>query len=222
MRKRMIPFVSGMLTMALIGTLSIGALAASGAMTITVDTIDIQVNGETFVPTDVNGVEVPVFAYNGTTYVPLRALAEAYGLEVGYDAESNIATVTDPAMVSGTGSTLTVDYSDWSAEKDAAYQEFRGMWSEPEMWSSGDYGVVDYIGGLSSEELVEYLRQTGEERIIEFQIRFGTELCEAQKADPRRFRIAFAIFNKVNSAGGPTGSTYDETDVIRHIEGQQF
>ena len=198
MRKRMIPFVSGMLTMALIGTLSIGALAASGAMTITVDTIDIQVNGETFVPTDVNGVEVPVFAYNGTTYVPLRALAEAYGLEVGYDAESNIATVTDPAMVSGTGSTLTVDYSDWSAEKDAAYQEFRGMWSEPEMWSSGDYGVVDYIGGLSSEELVEYLRQTGEERIIEFQIRFGTELCEAQKADPRRFRIAFAILKGSN------------------------
>lgn len=33
------------------------------------------------------------FTYNGTTYAPLRALAEAYGLEVGYDAEKKMATV---------------------------------------------------------------------------------------------------------------------------------
>ena len=37
-----------------------------------------------------------VFTYNGTTYAPLRALAEAYGLEVGYDSQQNIATVNRP------------------------------------------------------------------------------------------------------------------------------
>lgn len=93
--KRQIPaFLSGMLTAALIGILSVSALAASGQMTITVDPINIQVNGQTFQPKDVNGNDVPIFAFHGTTYAPLRALAEAYGLEVWYNKELNMATVT--------------------------------------------------------------------------------------------------------------------------------
>ena len=83
-----------MATMAIIGSLGVGALAATGQLTITVDPVNIQVNGQTFHPTDANGKAVPVFAYNGTTYAPLRALAEAYGLEVGYDAANNMATVS--------------------------------------------------------------------------------------------------------------------------------
>lgn len=92
-------FCSGFLCAALVFSLALSALAISGRMTIEVDPVNIQVNGETFAPTDVNGQEVPVFAYNGTTYAPLRALAEAYGLEVGYDAAANLATVTAPAAV---------------------------------------------------------------------------------------------------------------------------
>lgn len=34
-----------------------------------------------------------MFTYNGTTYAPLRALAEDYGLEAGYDGSKNLATV---------------------------------------------------------------------------------------------------------------------------------
>ncbi len=94
--------------------------------------INIQANGETFVPKDVTGKEVPVFAYEGTTYAPLRALAEAYGLEVGYDAAANMATVNDleakPEQPATPDTTTVSDYSDWSAEDEAAYQEFKGMW----------------------------------------------------------------------------------------------
>ncbi len=85
-------------TLALVMILGIAA-GAVGGMTIQVDPINIQVNGQTFQPKDVNGNDVPVFAYNGTTYAPLRALAEAYGLTVGYDAAANMATVTDPSKV---------------------------------------------------------------------------------------------------------------------------
>ena len=82
-------------TLALVMVLGI-TVGAVGGMTIQVDPVNIQVNGQTFQPKDVNGNDVPVFAYNGTTYAPLRALAEAYGLTVGYDAAQNMATVTDP------------------------------------------------------------------------------------------------------------------------------
>lgn len=124
-------FISGILTTVLVGTIAVSALAASGRMTIEVDPINIQVNGETFAPKDANENPVPVFAYNGTTMAPLRALAEAYGLEVGYDATANMATVTNPSKPQNTpapDTTAKTDYSDWSAEDEAAYQEFKGMW----------------------------------------------------------------------------------------------
>lgn len=77
--------------------LSAGSFAAGSLIDITVDpTVKIKVNGEEFRPKDANGNDVMTFIYNGTTYAPLRALAEAYGLEVGYDAAANMATVDEP------------------------------------------------------------------------------------------------------------------------------
>lgn len=72
-------------------------LAETGLIEIEVDpSIKILVNGTEFEPKDANGKEVMTFVYDGTTYAPLRALAEAYGLEVGYDADRNMATVDQP------------------------------------------------------------------------------------------------------------------------------
>ena len=77
--------------------LSAGSFAAGSLIDITVDpTVKIKVNGEEFRPKDANGNDVMTFIYKGTTYAPLRALAEAYGLEVGYDAAANMATVDEP------------------------------------------------------------------------------------------------------------------------------
>lgn len=127
MKKNLSAFMSGVLAITLVFGIGTSALAASGRLTITVDPINIQVNGQTFAPKDANGKPVDVFAYNGTTYAPLRALAEAYGLEVGYDAKTNMATVVDPKAPTNTTAPST-DYSEWSAEEEAAYQEFKGMW----------------------------------------------------------------------------------------------
>lgn len=77
--------------------LTFHTLAESGLIEIDVDpSIKILVNGAEFKPKDANGNEVMTFVYDGTTYAPLRALAEAYGLEVGYDADQNMATVDQP------------------------------------------------------------------------------------------------------------------------------
>ena len=73
--------------------LAVPAYAAQ-VRTITVDPINVMVGGSVFLPTDVNGNNVPVFVYNGTTYAPLRALAEAYGLGVSYNPERKLACIT--------------------------------------------------------------------------------------------------------------------------------
>ena len=117
MKGKLTSFFAGMLTVALLMTLTVSALAADGSLSLTVNPIRVLVNGEVFQPKDAQGNDALVFTYNGTTYAPLRALAEAYGLEVGYDSANKIATVNAP----GTASTPTpaVDFaSQWTvAEK---------------------------------------------------------------------------------------------------------
>lgn len=160
MKKQVPSFLAGMTTMALISSLGIGALAASGQITINVDPINIQVNGDTFVPKDANGATVPVFAYSGTTYAPLRALAEAYGLEVGYNAGNNMATVEkkENAPVAPNTTTST-DYSTWSAEDEAAYQEFKGMWTINRTEITADNEILynaKYLGDLGKTDFITY------------------------------------------------------------------
>lgn len=89
-----------LLTVGAACALAVTSFAAGNMISISVDpSVKILVNGSEFKPKDVNGNDVMTFIYNGTTYAPLRALAEAYGLEVGYDAARNMATVSEPEKV---------------------------------------------------------------------------------------------------------------------------
>lgn len=129
MKRQFHSFFAGMITTVLIAALALSVMAITGKTTIDVYPIDIMVNGEVFQPTNVQGKPVDVFTYKGTTYAPLRALAEAYGLEVGYDAEKKLATVSEPQPTPTPDTTAKPDYSDWSAEKEAEYQTFRAQWT---------------------------------------------------------------------------------------------
>ena len=98
---------SFLLGLVILLTLTVSASAAQN-QTITVDPINVMVGGKVFLPTDVVGKNVPVFVYNGTTYAPLRALAEAYGLTVGYNAEKRLATVNGTPSADFVGTKGTV------------------------------------------------------------------------------------------------------------------
>ena len=87
-RKNWKSFAAGMLTMALILALGIPALAAGNIRSlqnVTVGGIHIVIDGQELHPTDVNGNPVDPFVYNGTTYLPIRAVANALGKAVYWD-----------------------------------------------------------------------------------------------------------------------------------------
>ncbi len=51
--------------------------------------IKIVVDGNEIIPTDANGNPVEPFIIDGTTYLPVRAVANAFGKEVGWDDATN-------------------------------------------------------------------------------------------------------------------------------------
>jgi len=82
-------------------------MALSGATTISVvyDNIKVVVNGVEITPTDANGNVVEPFQYNGTTYLPVRAIASALGKSVSYSDVTNTVSINSVTMSTVTLST---------------------------------------------------------------------------------------------------------------------
>lgn len=159
MKGKFTSFFAGMLTVVLLGTLTVSALAADGSLSLTVNPIRVLVNGEVFQPKDAQGNDVLVFTYNGTTYAPLRALAEAYGLEVGYDAANNIATVNAP----GTAAAAP------QAPAQATAADFTAQWTVAEKPVT-DYGneksfTANYSGSMSISQFKAWWKSMDEAHI---------------------------------------------------------
>lgn len=57
--------------------------------------ITVEFNEQQISMTDANGKPVDAFIYEGTTYVPIRAISETFGAAVGYDSSTNTAYVYD-------------------------------------------------------------------------------------------------------------------------------
>jgi hypothetical protein len=88
--------------------------------------IKIFIDGKELTPTDANGKVVEPFIYNGTTFVPLRAISEAFGAEVEWEkyddydeilADGSHAMVYDYATIRIDADLVTgVDYAKWMKE----------------------------------------------------------------------------------------------------------
>lgn len=87
-------FGGGFAALLLLICLCMTAFAASNRTIEVEDGVGISINGAVFIPKDAAGKQVPVFIYNGTTYAPVRAIGEAMGLDVQYDAANQMVQLT--------------------------------------------------------------------------------------------------------------------------------
>lgn len=196
MKKRLLSFAAGALTALLISSTAVTALAASGAIRIEVSPISVLVDGEVFQPKDAKGNDVMVFTYNGTTYALLRALAEAYGLEVGYDGERNIATVSKrPTQTQ-------------APIADTGYAGFEKQWTvkEKPVTNYGDEKIftVTYSGDLSRSEFKAWWKSYDLSAIKEYAERM---IAEVQSEVPGYTVTAYFSYGQYN-----LGSVHAESD----------
>ncbi len=122
MKKRLQGFVAGVLCCVLLA--GIGVLAKNTTETIQAIYRDIKiyVDGVKIEPKDANGNTVEPFIYNGTTYLPVRAVGEAINKQVSWDGNTNSVYLGD---IPKTNTTSTVSPNpnnyDKTAEEVATY-----------------------------------------------------------------------------------------------------
>lgn len=83
-------FILGVLVTVMVSQLALPAVATLAGKTIDVFTgVNIYVDDEKLNPTDANGNAVEVFVYNGTTYLPVRAVSDALDVPVQWDGKTS-------------------------------------------------------------------------------------------------------------------------------------
>ena len=93
-----------------------------------------MLNGKEIVPTDANGNVVEPFTIDGTTYLPVRGIASALGMNVGWDGETNTVSLDNPGVFQGgvqvyDDKYVTIEFAGCTKEK--PYE-----WSDPEYYAN--------------------------------------------------------------------------------------
>lgn len=90
--------------------------------------IKIVIDGQQITPKDSDGVVVEPFIYDGSTYLPIRAVAGALGLDVGWDGETSTVSLDsaenaeDTAGIAEPGWKMVSAHTDsWLGTSDTTY-----------------------------------------------------------------------------------------------------
>ena len=123
-------FLIGFMTCILISSLIITAVAAGTERkvqaTLTYRDIKITLDGKEIIPKDVNGNIVEPFIIGGTTYLPVRAIAGAVGLDVKWDGDTSTVVLATPIII-----IKGIEYSTDIAELDLSLKELTNDDIEP-------------------------------------------------------------------------------------------
>ncbi len=88
MKKRLQGLIIGLIIGVMISSVVTFAKSGTDLIEAWYSDIKIFINGQKINPTDVNGNTVEPFIYNGTTYLPVRAVGQAFGMDVDWDNDT--------------------------------------------------------------------------------------------------------------------------------------
>jgi len=129
-KERLQGFVAGIITACvLLAALPVIAATFEKTITVTYKDIKLYVDGDLITPKDGSGNVVEPFVYDGTTYLPVRAVGEAIGKHVTWDSNTN-------SVYLGTVPNLTTNWM-----KQLAPYEY-GHWTNAYLSEKGETFVM--------------------------------------------------------------------------------
>lgn len=149
-------FISGFLCATIILSATVIGFASSGSKSIQAvyNNIKIYVDNQLVTPKDANGNTVEPFIYNGTTYLPVRAVAEALNQEVSWDGKTKSVYIGVQPNATETNQIAknTVIY-----EKNDIKITYLGLSYKPDDWWA-DYRINVKIENNSNEDYTIQVR----------------------------------------------------------------
>ncbi len=134
----------------IVSNLAVVTYANGGKMIEIFTGINLKVDGETFVPKDANGYAVDVFTYNGTTYLPLRALSEKFGKTVGWDGATKTVSIDSNASES-----KSINNNDTALDNNGEY-----LVDALQVPSSHDFEILSKTIEIDSKKYKDVIKNT--------------------------------------------------------------
>lgn len=159
-------FLMGVICTVLVMSSVLGAAAATGAVNLsaTYRNIKITLNGSELTPKDANGKTVEPFIVDGTTYLPVRAVSEALGLDVDWNNSTNTVELSG-TPVADNGVITVRNNAELKAALKRSNVEIHleaGTYSSYDEFSMSDVSNVKLMGG----EGVKLVNTSGIDRIL--------------------------------------------------------
>lgn len=226
-------FFAGMVTMLLIVCLAGTAMATTGKITKELEyrNIKVTLDGKQLDLRDAQGNSVEPFMFDGTNYLPVRALAESLGLSVSWDGSTNTVVLTTGKSSSGSGLSTSTETtpsnvpsgwlkidgasSSWLLNGAAnGYVVYRNgeYWADPKYVNTGSNEVVvsevDISGGKTPEqEYVDSINANTKTDIL-----VGINALSDIKSQLTAQKLREALMN----GSGYSDATVSDLDVLQH------
>ena len=157
--------LQGLVAGVLIGVLLTGGVVFADNISKTVDviynSIKIFIDGAEYVAKDANGNVIEPFIYNGTTYLPVRGIANAFGKDVIWDGEN--ASV----YLGKTGQNQPDDYLHKLQYNDCIRADGYNFWVLNGIGSITDFSKSTYTNGLIFNDSYANFRKSAVENEID-------------------------------------------------------
>ena len=142
--------LKGLIACVLIGTILTSGVVLAKQIRETAEldynNIKISLNGQEIQPKDANGNYVEPFTINGTTYLPVRAVANALGINVDWDGNTNTVILSN-ALVAP----FTLAAGQYVVGEDIV----AGKYDCRALAGSGNFtGTVDSLGFMGLNEIL--------------------------------------------------------------------
>lgn len=165
--------------------------------------IRLVLHGEEFIPKDAHGNEVVPIHYKGSTYLPIRGVAEAIGFPVKWDNDSRTASVGfEKLQLNNFTETSFVDIQIPGSWKPSYLTPTRKQYSDDEM---GVIFEIRAVGSAAIDQVIGDLRK-------ELESKETVKVLSVKKLEEERYTGQVIEYETYYLAGEP--ETYERLTVI--------
>lgn len=163
MKRTLKSAVISAILLSLVAFFTVSAQVGTAQKDLYYNQIKITVNANTIIPLDANGSFAEPFIIDGTTYLPVRAVASVLGLKVGWDGKTSTVMLTsDENAKASANPDVSVSYTTRTVKKNISFNNIKisldgkefhptdasGKYTEPFIIDGTTYLPVRAVAGM--------------------------------------------------------------------------